>query len=229
MSIYPILVKGQRKAFGRQRITESSCTKKKTVDIYILSTTRNGERTIIQSIKISSGPATRMGVVGPVQQVHTNIYQRKDLNWLHVNDEPRVPERQQVKDQWSYISASGVYLIAARSNSPNMTTVLEILSQISWDSLKHCETSSIIEKLKLQQQFCWLALEDTGVHSIHIDHSSYHVITHAMIQHLFFYKQTLYKQLAFGWQIAKQFSRLNPLSLSNSKNYRKKKSGVFPL
>ena len=118
------MVKGQRKAFGRQRITESSCTRKKTVDIYILSTASNGERTIMQSIKISSGPATRMGVVGPVQQVHTNIYQRKDLNWLHVNDEPRVPERQQVKDQWSYISASGVYLIAARSNSPDMTTVL---------------------------------------------------------------------------------------------------------
>ena len=80
-----------------------------------------------------------MGVVGPVQQVHTNIYQRKDLNWLHVNDEPRVPERQQVKDQWSYISASGVYLIAARSNSPDMTTVLHAGCMV--DLLKYIATS----------------------------------------------------------------------------------------
>ena len=28
-----------------------------------------------------------------------------------------------------------------------------------------------------------------------------------------------YKQLALAWQIAKQLSRLNPLSLSNNKNY----------
>ena len=35
---------------------------------------------------------------------------------------------------------------------------------------------------------------------------------------------TFYKQLALGWQIAKELSGLNPLSLSNSKNYRLKKS-----
>ena len=29
--------------------------------------------------------------------------------------------------------------------------------------------------------------------------------------HLFFYKQPVYKQLALGWQIAKQLSGLNPL------------------
>ena len=33
-----------------------------------------------------------------------------------------------------------------------------------------------------------------------------------------FYKQLVYKELALGWQIAKQPSRLNPLSLSNNKN-----------
>ena len=43
----------------------------------------------------------------------------------------------------------------------------------------------------------------------------------------FFYKQPVYKQLALGWQIAKQLSRLNPLSLSNNKNYRLKESGVL--
>ena len=38
----------------------------------------------------------------------------------------------------------------------------------------------------------------------------------------FFYKQLVYKQLALGWQITKQLSGLNPLSLSNNKNYRLK-------
>ena len=40
------------------------------------------------------------------------------------------------------------------------------------------------------------------------------------MQTSFFYKQPVYKQLAFGWQIAKQLSELNPLSISNNKNYR---------
>ena len=37
---------------------------------------------------------------------------------------------------------------------------------------------------------------------------------------LFFKKQPVYKQLALGWQIVKQLSGLNPLSISNNKNYR---------
>ena len=36
----------------------------------------------------------------------------------------------------------------------------------------------------------------------------------------FFYKQPVYKQLALGWQIAKQLLGLNPLLLSNIKNCR---------
>ena len=47
--------------------------------------------------------------------------------------------------------------------------------------------------------------------------------------HLVFYKQPIYKQLALAWQIAKQLSGLNPLSLSNKKNYRLKRHGVFSL
>ena len=42
---------GQRKAFYRQRIPGSSCARKETVDIYILATSKNGDRKIIQSIK----------------------------------------------------------------------------------------------------------------------------------------------------------------------------------
>ena len=37
--------------------------------------------------------------------------------------------------------------------------------------------------------------------------------------HLVFFKQPVYMLLALAWQIAKQLSGLNPLSLSNSKNY----------
>ena len=50
---------GQRKAFYRQRIPESSCAKKETVDIDILVTSRNGDRRIMQSIRIMSRPPLR--------------------------------------------------------------------------------------------------------------------------------------------------------------------------
>ena len=45
---------GQRKAFYRQRIPESSCVRKETVDIDILVISRNGDRKIMQSIRITS-------------------------------------------------------------------------------------------------------------------------------------------------------------------------------
>ena len=38
---------GQRKAFFRQRIPESSCARKETVDIDVLVTSRNGDRKIM--------------------------------------------------------------------------------------------------------------------------------------------------------------------------------------
>ena len=40
---------GQRKAFYMQRIPGLSCARKKTVDIDILVTSRNGDRKIMQS------------------------------------------------------------------------------------------------------------------------------------------------------------------------------------
>ena len=45
---------GQRKAF--YRIPEFSCARKETVDIDILVTSRNGDREIMQSIRITSRP-----------------------------------------------------------------------------------------------------------------------------------------------------------------------------
>ena len=50
---------GQKKAFYRQRIPEPSCARKETVDIDILVTSRNGDRKIMQSIRIMSRPPTR--------------------------------------------------------------------------------------------------------------------------------------------------------------------------
>ena len=44
----------QRKAFYKQRIPESSCGKKETVDIDILVTSRNRDGKIMQSIRIMS-------------------------------------------------------------------------------------------------------------------------------------------------------------------------------
>ena len=40
---------GQRKAFYKQRIPESSCPRKEPVDMGIIITSKNGDRTIMQS------------------------------------------------------------------------------------------------------------------------------------------------------------------------------------
>ena len=50
---------GQRKAFYRQRTPEFNCARKETVDIDILVTSRNGDRKIMQSIRITSRPPSR--------------------------------------------------------------------------------------------------------------------------------------------------------------------------
>ena len=46
----------QRKAFYRQKIPESNCARKETVNIDILATSRNADRKIMQSIRITSRP-----------------------------------------------------------------------------------------------------------------------------------------------------------------------------
>ena len=50
---------GQRKAFYMQRISEFSRARKETADIDILVTSRNGDRKIMQSIRITSRPPLR--------------------------------------------------------------------------------------------------------------------------------------------------------------------------
>ena len=58
--------------------------------------------------------------VEPVQSVQMNIYQsnnyRKDLSWFHFDDELRVQEKKQVKDQQSWISDFVTYLTIPSSN-----------------------------------------------------------------------------------------------------------------
>ena len=46
----------QRKAFYRHRIPESSCVRKGTVNLDSHATSRNGDRKIMQSIRITSRP-----------------------------------------------------------------------------------------------------------------------------------------------------------------------------
>ena len=48
------MIIGQRKVFYRQRIPESSLVRKETVDIDTLVTARNGDRKIMQSIRVMS-------------------------------------------------------------------------------------------------------------------------------------------------------------------------------
>ena len=57
--VKPTKIIGQRKAFYRQRIPESSYARKETVDIDILVTSMNDDRKIIQSIRITDRPPSR--------------------------------------------------------------------------------------------------------------------------------------------------------------------------
>ena len=62
------MIMGQRKAFYRQRIPESGCVRKETVDIVILVTYRNGDRKIMQSIRVMSRPPSRKGKSNQLSQ-----------------------------------------------------------------------------------------------------------------------------------------------------------------
>ena len=74
----------------------------------------------MQCIRILSRPPWKTKRVKPVEPVQMNIYQsntyRKDVSLLHVDDEPRVQEKQQVKDQQSYIFVFVAYLTVSCSN-----------------------------------------------------------------------------------------------------------------
>ena len=109
---------GQRRELYRQRIPESSCVRKETVDIDILITSRNGDRKIMESIrKETSKPPLRTGKQNQLIQVRWTWYTyRKGLGWLYFSDEPRVQERQQVKNQQSCILVFVAYPTIPISN-----------------------------------------------------------------------------------------------------------------
>ena len=75
-----------KEAFYRQKNPESSCVRK-VLTSDILGTSMNGDRKIMQSIRIMSRPSLRKKEMEPVEPVLKNIYQsntyRKDLSWSH--------------------------------------------------------------------------------------------------------------------------------------------------
>ena len=55
-----IQIMGQSKAIYRQRIPGSACARKETVDIDTLVISRNDDRKIMQSIRITKRPPSRI-------------------------------------------------------------------------------------------------------------------------------------------------------------------------
>ena len=105
-----IQIIGQIKAFYRQKIPGSSCTRKETIDINVHVTSRNGDRKISQNNEQTSLKNKEVKLVEPVQKkiYQSNTY-RKDVSQLHFDNEPRAHERQQVKDQQCCIFGFVVY------------------------------------------------------------------------------------------------------------------------
>ena len=60
LTLNVIYIIGQRKAFYRQRIAESSCMRKETVEVDILVTSKNGDRKIMQTMTIMSRLPSRI-------------------------------------------------------------------------------------------------------------------------------------------------------------------------
>ena len=97
-------IKAYRKSVQREptvNILQSKNSRVETVDIDILVTSKNGDRKMMV-YHINEQTTVKNKEVEPVEPVKMNIYQsntyRKDLIWLHLDDEPSVQERLQVKD-----------------------------------------------------------------------------------------------------------------------------------
>ena len=67
--------------FYRHVIPESSCTRKKTVDIDILVISRNGDRKIMQSIRIMNRPASmrKWNQLSQFRRTSTKVIPKKRL------------------------------------------------------------------------------------------------------------------------------------------------------
>ena len=74
----------------------------------------------MQSIRILSRPSFKKTRIELVEPILKNIYQsnnyRKDLCWPHFNEEARIQEKQQEKDQHSQIFVFVSFLTIPSSN-----------------------------------------------------------------------------------------------------------------
>ena len=87
---------GQRKAFYRQGIPEFSCARKETVDIGILVTSRNGDKKIMQFLRIMIRPPSKTrkwNHLSQFRRTSTKVIPVEKTYWLHFNNEPMVHER----------------------------------------------------------------------------------------------------------------------------------------
>ena len=101
---------GQRKAFYRQRIPEFRYARKETVHIDILVTSRNGDRKIMQSIRIMSRPPLRKRKWKQLSK----FYRTSPKVIPIVKDQ--LKNQQQVNDQQSCISVFVACLTNPSSN-----------------------------------------------------------------------------------------------------------------
>ena len=124
-------------------IPESSCARKETADIDILVTSRNGDRKIMQYIKITSRPP----YLSPYLY-QSNTY-RKDLSWLHFNDESRSQERQQEKEQQSCLSDFVAYLTIPSSNQKHKSRHATVFH--AWPYGRFLEIHSNLRRKKLHR------------------------------------------------------------------------------
>ena len=78
-----------RKAFYMKRIPESSCDRKETVNIDTLVTSRNSDRKIMQSTRITSRPPSRLRKWNQLSQfwrTYTKVTPIEDISWPHFDD-----------------------------------------------------------------------------------------------------------------------------------------------
>ena len=89
------------------------------VDIDILVASRKGDRKIVLYIRITSRRTMRKrkwNQLSQFRRTSTKVIPIEDLSWPHFDDEPRVQEKQQVKDQQSCIFVFVTCLTVPSSN-----------------------------------------------------------------------------------------------------------------
>ena len=147
-----IQIIGQRKAFYRQRIPGFSCARKETVVIGILVTSRNGDRKVMQSIRITCRPPLRereWNQLASSKDIYQSNTCRKNLTWPHFDNQPRIEEREKVKDRslaYLFLYLVQQFQVANRGTSPEMTTVFH-----TWAYGRSIEIQSNLRRKKFHR------------------------------------------------------------------------------